>query len=123
MSKRVLDVGNCVPDHAALRRLVEGSFDAQLFAADDLADTLSQLKKQPADLVIVNRKLDKDYSDGMDIIRQLKSHADYGNVPVMLLSNYPEYQQQAIADGAEPGFGKQELRTSDTLAKLKRFLN
>jgi hypothetical protein len=40
----------------------------------------------------------------------------------MLVSNYPEYQQQAIAAGCEPGFGKAELSAPATLDKLARFL-
>ena len=122
MAKRVLDVGNCVPDHAAIRRLVETNFDAHVAQADDLASALCELEKQPADLVLVNRKLDLDYSDGMAIVRHLKSHAKWSGVPVMLITNYPEYQAEAVAAGADPGFGKQELRTSETLEKLRKIL-
>ena len=123
MSKRVLDVGNCVPDHAAIRRLIEGHFDASVAQANDLAGAVAELERQSADLVLVNRKLDLDYSDGMAILRHLKSDPRWAKVPVMLITNYPEYQAEAVAAGAEPGFGKQELRNNETLEKLKRFLN
>ena len=43
-------------------------------------------------------------------------------VPVMLVSNYPQYQQQAVDAGAVPGFGKAELRSPTTLARLAEFL-
>ena len=66
MSKRVIDVGNCGPDHAAIRRLIEGNFDAQVAAADDLKSALAQLDKSQVDLVLVNRKLDLDYSEDKD---------------------------------------------------------
>jgi DNA-binding response OmpR family regulator len=122
MSKRVIDVGNCVPDHAAIRRLIETSFDAHVVQAHDLKDTLRELEREPAALVLVNRKLDIDYSDGMAIIRHLKSSDHLSSTPVMLISNYPEYQQEAVAAGCEPGFGKQELRSEETLAKFKRLL-
>jgi two-component system chemotaxis response regulator CheY len=122
MTKRVLDVGNCVPDHAAIRRLIEGNFEAQVAQAEDLAGALAELQKQPADLVLVNRKLDLDYSDGMAIVRHLKADPQWSATPVMLITNYPEYQAEAVAAGATPGFGKQELRTNETLEKLKRFL-
>ena len=122
MTKRVLDVGNCVPDHAAIRSLIEGNFDAQVAEADDLASALAELQKQPADLVLVNRKLDLDYSDGMAIVRRLKADPTWSSLPVMLISNYPEYQAEAVAAGAEPGFGKQELRKSETLEKLRKHL-
>jgi DNA-binding response OmpR family regulator len=122
MSKRVIDVGNCGPDHAAIRRLIEANFDARVFAADDLTSALAELDKSPADLVLVNRKLDLDYSDGMAIVQQLKSDARWSSIPVMLITNYPEYQAEAVAAGAVRGFGKQELRASETLEKLGKIL-
>jgi CheY-like chemotaxis protein len=122
MPKRVLDVGNCVPDHAAIRRLIEQNFDAQVDQVDDLNGALAALDRQPADLVLVNRKLDLDYSDGLVIVRRLKSDPKWSAIPVMLISNYPEYQAEAVAAGAVPGFGKQELRTNDTLERLGKFL-
>jgi len=122
MSKRVIDVGNCVPDHAAIRRLIESNLDAHVAQAHDLKDTLRELEREPAALVLVNRKLDLDYSDGMAIIRHLKSSAQWSATPLMLISNYLEYQNEAVAAGCEPGFGKQELRSEATLEKLKRIL-
>jgi CheY-like chemotaxis protein len=122
MPKRVLDVGNCVPDHAAIRRLIEGNFDARVVQAADLSSALFELEREPVDLVLVNRKIDLDYSDGMAIVAHLKSDAKWSNIPVMLITNYPEHQSVAIAAGAEPGFGKQELHTSPTLEKLKKVL-
>jgi DNA-binding response OmpR family regulator len=122
MSKRVIDVGNCVPDHAAIRRLIETNFDAHVVQAHDLKDTLRELEREPAALVLVNRKLDLDYSDGMAIIRQLKSNDEWSSTPVMLISNYAEYQDEACAAGAERGFGKNDLRSDATLEKLRRLL-
>jgi CheY-like chemotaxis protein len=122
MSKRVLDVGNCVPDHAAIRRLIETHFGARVTQANDLAGAVADLERQPADLVLVNRKLDLDYSDGMAIVRHLKADPNWARIPVMLITNYPEHQAEAVAAGAEPGFGKQELHSNETLEKLKRYL-
>ena len=120
--KRVLNVGQCVPDHAAIRSLVERRFGAQVVGADNLKEALAALGQGAFDLVLVNRKLDVDYSDGMEIIRHLKADEQYTAVPVMLVTNYPEHQQQAVAAGAEPGFGKAELGTPATLEKLAKFL-
>ena len=120
--KRVLNVGQCVPDHAAIRSLVERRFGAQVIGADNLNETLAALRAGAFDLVLVNRKLDVDYSDGMEIVRQLKSDEQYAALPVMLVTNYPEHQQQAVAAGCEPGFGKAELSSPATLEKLAKFL-
>jgi CheY-like chemotaxis protein len=120
--KRVLDVGQCVPDHAAIRSLAERRFGAQVVGADDLEQTLAALGEGLFDLILVNRKLDVDYSDGLEIVRRLKADPRWAGIPVMLVTNYPEYQQQAVALGAEPGFGKAQLSSPATLEKLAKFL-
>ncbi len=119
--KRVLDVGQCPPDHFALRRLLEG-LGAEVVQAHTVADTLGQLRAGRFDLVLINRKLDIDYSDGMVILEHLKRHAETREVPVMIVSNYPEAQAAAVAAGAEPGFGKAQLGAAETRARLERFL-
>ena len=60
MAKRVLDVGNCVPDHAAIRTMLERTFGAEVLQTDGPDDTLALLCREPVDLVLVNRKLDQD---------------------------------------------------------------
>ena len=123
MRKRVLDVGQCGPDHAAICRLLEGTFGAEVEQADRLDDALAALRRGPFELVLVNRKLDIDYSDGMEIVRAIKTDPALAATPVMLVTNYPEHQQAAIAAGAEPGFGKAELALAQTRVKLGRFLS
>jgi len=122
MPKRVLDVGNCVPDHAAIRRLLETNFQAEVIQADDSAGALTALRKQPFDLVLVNRKLDLDYSDGLDIIKQIKADPQLATVPCMLITNYPDQQQIAVQAGAEPGFGKKQLFSEETKLRLGKIL-
>ena len=122
MSKRVLDVGNCVPDHAAIRTMLERSFGAEVAQTHEQSDTLDLLREQPFDLVLVNRKLDQDYSDGMEIIRAIKQDAALAKVPCMLITNYPDQQQAAVADGAEYGFGKKELYAEATQERLAKIL-
>jgi two-component system chemotaxis response regulator CheY len=119
--KRVLSIGNCGYDNGSLRSLV-GQFGAELSAAEDLADASALLERDQFALVIVNRKLDADGSDGLDVIRELKQSEGFRSVPVMLLSNYPNYQEKAVALGAEPGFGKSELHAASTQQRLARLL-
>ena len=122
MPKRVLDVGNCVPDHAAIRGLLESSFGAEVVQAHGPDDSLRLLKAQTFDLVLVNRKLDQDYSDGLPIIKAIKADAKLSSVPCMLITNYADHQKEAVAAGAEYGFGKKELQSQETHDKLARFL-
>ncbi len=124
MSKRqVLDVGNCAPDHASLRRMLTSNFDVQVIQTDAGPDTLAWLRKEPVDLVLINRKLDCDYSDGSEILKQLKADPALSAIPVMIITNYAEHQDAAVALGAVRGFGKLELQQSATLDRLKPFLS
>ncbi|MEQ8785157.1 MAG: response regulator [Pirellulaceae bacterium] len=120
--KRVLDVGNCGLDHGNISSLIGRHFTADIFSADSADQALALLRKQAFDLVLVNRKLDRDYSDGLDIIRQIKADEALAATPVMLLSNYAQYQDEAIEAGAEPGFGKSQLHQPETVETLRRFL-
>ncbi|MDH3716648.1 MAG: response regulator [Planctomycetota bacterium] len=122
MPKRVLDVGNCAPNFAAIKSLVEDNFDATVVQAHLPADALEAVRNQRPDLVLVNRKLDTDYSDGMLIIQQIYADPKLADVPCMLVSNYEEHQQAAMAAGAQQGFGKSQLNEPQTLERLSEFL-
>jgi CheY-like chemotaxis protein len=123
MSKKtILDVGNCGPDHSALGGMLRKHFDVELLKADQLSDTLATLQRQHVDLILINRKLDIDYSDGIEILYVLKKSEDYRDIPVMLITNYAEHQQQAVASGAILGFGKLELNAPQTLQRLEAVL-
>jgi len=120
--KRVLDVGQCGPDHGSIRYLVERELGARISQAHDQEDALEQLRSGQFDLVLVNRKLDANYADGLDVIRAIKADEQLAATPVMLVSNYPEAQAEAVAAGAEPGFGKNALGSPATRELLARFL-
>lgn len=122
MTKRILDVGQCNPDHAAISGLLTREFDVEIVRAHLPQDTLDQLRADHFDLVLINRKLDADYSDGMDIIRTMKGDPALRDVPVMLVSNYAESQEAAVKEGAEYGFGKAELNSPDVAARLRKIL-
>jgi len=114
MSKHVLDIGNCGPDFASISRFLTQRFDCQVDQAHGLTDALDMLRQGDYALVLVNRKLDRDYSDGIEIIKAIKSDADIQSLPVMLTTNYAEHQDAAVAIGAERGFGKLELNANTT---------
>ena len=122
MTKRVLNVGHCAPDHAAIRTYLQRHFHCEVTPTEGLDDTLPQLQAGPVDLVLVNRKLDRDYSDGLDLVRFLKSNPRTAGVPVMLVTNYANHQDEAVAAGALRGFGKLELDRAETLERLSAVL-
>jgi two-component system chemotaxis response regulator CheY len=122
MPKRVLDVGQCGPDHTTIRSYLTRNFDCEVVQAHGPDDTLAQLKAGQFDLVLINRKLDADYSDGIEILKQIKADASIADVPVMLVTNYPEHQDAAISAGAKRGFGKLEYDRPETKEKLAAVL-
>jgi CheY-like chemotaxis protein len=122
MPKRVLDIGQCGPDHFTIRSYLTRNFDCEVVQVDDVASALAQLKDGRFDLVLVNRKLDVDYSDGIEVIRQLKADPKSAGIPMMLITNYPEHQDAAIAAGAVRGFGKLEYEKPETHSKLAAIL-
>lgn len=120
--KRVLDIGNCAPDHAAIRGLVEGHFEAVVDQAHRWNDAEPAIRSGQYHLVLINRKLDIDYSDGVDILRKLKADPQLQHLPVMLITNYADHQQAAVELGALLGFGKLELHLPATRQKLAAAL-
>jgi DNA-binding response OmpR family regulator len=122
MAKRVLDVGNCEPDHASIRDLIQRHFDAEVVQAHGMDDTLEVLRSCDVDLVLVNRLLDQDHSEGLDVIRRIKSERQAARVPVMMVTNFPEYQEQAVSEGAVEGFGKLQLHDERTVTVLTQYL-
>lgn len=122
MSKRVLSVGQCSPDHNSIRQLIETRYSATVVPADRAQDALEKLHSERYDLVLVNRKLDIDYSDGLEVIKQIKADPELREVPVMLITNYAEHQQLAVEAGAVPGFGKLEYEQPQTHEKLQKYL-
>ena len=97
MSKRVLDVGNCGPDFSSIKGFLTNTFDCTIEQAHGLEDTMTALRGIGFDLVLINRKLDRDYSDGIEILREIKADATLKNTPVMLITNYDEHQNAAVA--------------------------
>ncbi|MCA9196570.1 MAG: hypothetical protein KDA87_03495 [Planctomycetales bacterium] len=84
-------------------------------------DAMACLESNSYQLVLVNRKLDRDYSDGIEVIRRIKSDPRFAAIPCMLVTNYAEHQDMAVAVGAERGFGKLELHSDETLHLLRPY--
>ena len=122
MSKTLLDCGNCGPDFHAIRQMVSSHFGASVVQSHGVEDTLELLRNQSVDLVTVNRKLDRDYSDGLDVAVAIKSDPELESVPVMLVTNYDEHQEAAMAAGCVRGFGKLAIKDPKTRNLLEPFL-
>ena len=120
--KTVLSIGQCRPDQAAITQFLKANFDVNVLTAALPAESLELAREQDVDLVLINRKLDADYSDGMDILATLKADQNLQAIPVMLVSNFAEWQEKAVEAGAVRGFGKAELNSPDVVERLSATL-
>jgi CheY-like chemotaxis protein len=55
------------------------------------------------------------------VIRKIKADPS-ASVPVMLVTNYPEHQDAAVAAGALRGFGKLEFERPETRERIAEVL-
>lgn len=123
MAKRVLSVGQCVPDQSAIAAFLRREFGAEVQTADTADEAMSTLHNGPFDLVLVNRIFDADGGSGLDLVKVIKSDPGTSKLPVMLVSNYAEAQQKAVDAGAVPGFGKAQLGEPAVADSLRPFLS
>jgi DNA-binding response OmpR family regulator len=121
-AKQVLSVGQCLADSGSLKRTFLHSFGVEVVSADDAAEAISLLHGGDFALVLVNRVFDADGSSGLDLIRSVRGDEALRSVPIMLVSNYPEAQAEAVAAGALPGFGKAVLGQASMLARVAKVL-
>jgi two-component system chemotaxis response regulator CheY len=120
--KRVLSIGQCGADHYSISNMMQKHFGAEVVAAQDAEEARALLRAGGFALVLVNRILDAGGGLGADVIAQLKADNTLAQVPVMMVSNYEDAQQQAVAQGALPGFGKSSLGHLRTLDRLRAVL-
>jgi len=96
-------------------------FKEKLNAVVDIAATGEDAKRRLAsgqfNLVLVNRVLNADRTSGIDLIDALVKSGV--TTPLMLVSDRPDAQDQAVARGALRGFGKAALNRPETFELLK----
>ena len=122
MSKRVVLVGHCGPDSSFLRIAVSrAGKDVQVMAADDGRE-LKRALDSGVDLLLFNRQLEFGFDDDEGVAAIRKLRPTYPDVKMMLVSNYPEAQAAAVAEGALPGFGKREMNTPRVTELIREAL-
>lgn len=120
--KKVLNVGQCGFDHGSITRFVQGHFDAEVSPAATADEALALLRHDSFDLILANRQFDADGDEGLSFIQTLKTDPQLTGIPVMLITNYPDYAKRALALGAVPGFGKSELTSPGLVSRLSPYL-
>jgi CheY-like chemotaxis protein len=120
--QRVLSIGQCGADHAALKGTIERHFRAEVMPAATAEAALAELRHEPFALILVNRILDADGSSGVDLVKRLNQEQGLQSIPVMLVSNLEEVQREAVQAGAVPGFGKAALGQPQMIGRLAPYL-
>ncbi|MCG3181470.1 MAG: hypothetical protein BIFFINMI_03866 [Phycisphaerae bacterium] len=118
--RRVVLVGHCGPDSYRLRYVVASALgsDVEVVTADDEKEL--EAVAGPESLLLINRRLDYGFEteNGVELIHRLGTEASPPRM--ILVSNYPDAQEQAEAFGAWPGFGKAELGDDKAADAIKR---
>jgi two-component system chemotaxis response regulator CheY len=121
-SKRVLSVGQCGADHGSISWTLQRAFGAEVVPAATAASARALLVRGGFDLVLVNRVFDADGDGGLAFVRDLKADPTLTALPVMLVSNYSDAQDEAVQAGALPGFGKAALGAPEMLGRVAPYL-
>lgn len=118
----VLDVGNCDPDHGRIAGMLQGSFAVDVDRVMFVPEALARLATRSYALVLVNRLIFADGSDGLKLIEAMRADPRLRNTPVMMISNFADAQARAVAAGGVPGFGKAAVDAPETRARLAKYL-
>jgi CheY-like chemotaxis protein len=118
MPTTVTLVGHCGFDAGSLVQLVRDTLPGANVAEAHSDVQLAQAVG-PSHVLLINRVLDGSFNagDGIELIGQLRKRPDPPTC--LLISNYADAQQQAEQAGAMPGFGKSELCSQTTRARLQ----
>ena len=119
---RILSVGQCSYDHGQIVHQIGKKLNAEIASADTHEEAIQVLRGAIFDLVLVNRVGDSDGASGLDLIRAIKADAATSAIPVMLVSNFDWAQNEAVALGAIPGFGKTDLNHGGVPASVEDAL-
>ena len=121
MLEQILVVGHCLRDTFMLKSKMQQLFpDVNVDSCNSHSDL--KAKANSSTLLLVNRVLDGAFGSdaGIELIADF---AKIDNAPKqMLISNFAESHQQAMAVGALMGFGKSEMGSSQTEEKLKKVV-
>ena len=121
MQAHVLSVGQCTADDARIGRLLAVEADAHLDRAATADEARRLIAQKGYDLVLINRVLELNGQSGVELIGEL--HREGIGAPLMLVSDFREAQEGAVAQGALMGFGKASLGAAEVGQMLRQVLH
>ena len=119
--RKIVLVGHCGPDAQMLKSAISRAVPrVSVSHANDERRLEEQLT--PDSLLLINRVLDGDFccDSGVGLIELLIRRPDAP--AMMLVSNYADAQDHAVAAGAVRGFGKTQLYNDGTAALLRQAI-
>lgn len=118
---KILSCGNCDPDHGALTEMLTSHFAVEIERASTRAEVLERLAAGRYDLILMNRLFFHDGTEALGLLDEVRRGAG-DDTPVMVVSNFRDAQAAAVEAGAVMGFGKAELGSAETRARLRAHL-
>ena len=108
MASRVLLVGHCGVDGPRLQQEIRAFLsDGDVERINSDSD-LAAACKEGADLLLINREpVGFEGTDGIGIVRDVCKR--FPGQRAMLVSDFPDAQEEAVEAGALPGFGKRDM--------------
>lgn len=107
-NKTIVLVGHCGVDGPRLQSALSSRLQGcDVLRINDLGE-LESACEQGADLLLVNREpLGFEGTEGVELIRALRER--YPDTKAMIVTDFAEVQDEAVAAGAVPGFGKRDI--------------
>ncbi|WP_428388567.1 hypothetical protein [Mucisphaera sp.] len=114
----VLLVGHCGFDSGSLQRQAQAALPDATITTVNTDDELTP-RLSPQTILLVNRVLDGHFAagSGIDLIAAIAKRPEAG--PCLLISNFEDAQEEAIKQGAAPGFGKNDIGTPLAAERLQ----
>lgn len=100
--KKILIVGPCYADAQALKKKLESEFRVKTHEVTKIAEAENFLRQRSCDLVLVTRICNGDKRPGLELIKYVKKNCP--DIPIILLSRFPEAQEEAKKEGAKAAF-------------------
>lgn len=123
-SPLVVLVGHCGPDTSYLRMAVQKALPGSPIRSAHDETELDQLLaaipgEDPQPILLINRALESGFASetGVELVAHI--HRKRPLSKLLLVSNFPEAQEEAVKNGALPGFGKREIGSAKVISLLQ----
>lgn len=126
MSKKMVPVIVLVEDDKQLLEMYAERFKKENFIVEFATDgdmAIKVIAKERPDVVLLDLMLPK--KGGINVLQILKSNPDTKDIPVIVLTAYPqeEYRDTTLGDGAIDFISKSEVMPKDVVEKVKKVIN